>query len=132
MSQDWYADVLDWNVGVKGINFQPVPHTLTQEEKARVVKLINEEVNDELIPAIESSNLLESVDGAVDSIVVILGAMVYMGVDIRPIWDEVHRTNMLKVGGKKRADGKLLKPEGWKPPEVQKLIQQQIQSYNAF
>ncbi len=33
-------------------------------------------------------------------------------------WDEVHRSNMAKVGGPIRGDGKRLKPEGWTPPDV--------------
>jgi predicted HAD superfamily Cof-like phosphohydrolase len=31
---------------------------------------------------------------------------------------EVHRANMAKAGGPKRADGKHMKPEGWTPPDV--------------
>jgi predicted HAD superfamily Cof-like phosphohydrolase len=47
------------------------------------------------------------------------------GVDMDPIWAEVRRTNMAKTGGAKRADGKLLKPEGWEPPRIRECLEEQ-------
>jgi len=49
------------------------------------------------------------------------------GYDIQGAWDEVVKTNMAKVDpatGKvrRREDGKILKPEGWKPPDMSKFI----------
>lgn len=41
-----------------------------------------------------------------------------LGVDLRPFFLEVHRTNMHKLEGPKREDGKQLKPPGWKPPRL--------------
>ncbi len=41
-----------------------------------------------------------------------------LGVDLRPFLMEVHRTNMHKLTGPKREDGKQLKPPGWKPPRI--------------
>lgn len=38
-----------------------------------------------------------------------------------PLWEvfqEIHRSNMRKVGGPIRADGKRLKPEGWVGPDI--------------
>jgi len=88
------------------------------------IKLIREEAK-ELCDAIEAGDLVEAVDGICDLIYVTLGAAVEFGVDIEPIFDEVHRTNMLKEGGGTRADGKTLKPEGWQPPRIAELIDQQ-------
>jgi predicted HAD superfamily Cof-like phosphohydrolase len=44
-------------------------------------------------------------------------------------WKEVIRSNMAKVDPetgfvKKRADGKILKPEGWTPPDLASLIEE--------
>ena len=47
------------------------------------------------------------------------------GIDIRPIWDEVHRTNMAKEGGGSRTDGKIMKPAGWQPPDIAGLLARQ-------
>jgi predicted HAD superfamily Cof-like phosphohydrolase len=49
------------------------------------------------------------------------------GYNVAGAWDEVVRTNMAKVDpvtGKvrRREDGKILKPEGWHPPDMSKFI----------
>jgi hypothetical protein len=38
----------------------------------------------------------------------------------------VQRSNMTKLGGGKNAYGKLMKPPGYTPPQLQPLIQEQI------
>lgn len=86
--------------------------------------LIFEEVN-ELFQAHEDNNLAGVVDGVADLIYVLIGMMVSYGVDMVPIWDATHKANMAKEGGQKRADGKILKPEGWKHPNIKKLLRQQ-------
>jgi predicted HAD superfamily Cof-like phosphohydrolase len=35
---------------------------------------------------------------------------------------EVHRANMHKTDGPRRADGKQLKPEGWRPADVRAVL----------
>jgi len=62
------------------------------------------------------------VDALCDLLVVTFGMAVEMGIDLEPFFDEVHRTNMAKVGGPKRADGKGLKPLGWTPPDIAGLL----------
>lgn len=44
-----------------------------------------------------------------------------LGVDLRPFFNEVHRTNMHKLSGPKREDGKQLKPADWKPPRIKAM-----------
>jgi hypothetical protein len=51
------------------------------------------------------------------------GTAVEFGIDIQPFFDEVHRTNMLKVGGTTREDGKTLKPPGWEPPRIREMLE---------
>lgn len=70
-------------------------------------------------------DIVEAVDGLIDTIVVACGAACEWGIDLQPIWEEVHRTNMAKKGGPTREDGKKLKPEGWEPPDVKGLIEAQ-------
>lgn len=41
-----------------------------------------------------------------------------IGVDLRPFFREVHRSNMHKLRGPVRDDGKQLKPPDWKPPRL--------------
>ena len=53
-----------------------------------------------------------------------------LGIDLRPFFREVHRTNMLKLTGPKREDGKQLKPPGWEPPRIQAMLEE-LQLHDA-
>lgn len=119
--QDWYQDIKDLHREVLGDNHDQHPHIPTEKFKELRISLITEEVNETLM-ALEQDDLVEIADGIADSIVVLLGTAVTYGIDIRPIWDEVHRTNMAKKGGPVREDGKKLKPEGWQPPDIKKIL----------
>ena len=83
--------------------------------------LIREEAG-ETIDAILSEDFVGAIDGLCDIIVVTYGAAVEWGVDLAPFWREVHRSNMAKVGGPTRADGKKLKPPGWTPPDIAGIL----------
>lgn len=85
--------------------------------------LIKEEF-DELTQA---KNQLDELDALIDILVVTIGAIHSMGADAEGAWKEVMRTNFAKIDkdtGKvrKRDDGKVLKPLGWTPPELQPYL----------
>jgi predicted HAD superfamily Cof-like phosphohydrolase len=69
-------------------------------------------------------SLVGTIDGLCDQLATIYGAAVTFGIDLAPFWDEVHRTNMAKLGGPTRQDGKQLKPPGWVPPDIAGLFVQ--------
>ena len=82
--------------------------------------LIREEF-DELC---ESDNIVDDLDALVDILVVTIGAIHSLGANAEGAWNEVMRTNFAKIDpetGKvrKREDGKVLKPEGWTPPDLE-------------
>lgn len=79
--------------------------------------LIAEEAG-ETVAAIRAGDLVEAIDGMCDLLCVVYGTAVEFGIDLAPFWNEVHRSNMAKVGGPKREDGKALKPDGWVPPNI--------------
>ena len=56
-----------------------------------------------------------------DLLYVTYGTILTRGVDA----DEVHRANMCKVSGARRADGKQLKPADWQPADVAGVIARQ-------
>jgi predicted HAD superfamily Cof-like phosphohydrolase len=58
----------------------------------------------------------------VDVIYVILGMAVEMGIDIDRAWDEVHRSNMTKSVGEKRDDGKQLKGDKYRKPNLKRAL----------
>ena len=59
-----------------------------------------------------------------DEIYVLLGSLAAMGVDFWPLWDAVHAANMAKAGGPV-VDGKVKKPEGWQPPDIEGELRKQ-------
>lgn len=84
-------------------------------------ELIREEAA-ETVAAIERGDLVEAIDGMCDVLYVVFGTAVEFGIDLQPFFDEVHRTNMMKVGGATRKDGKILKPDGWQPPRIKEML----------
>lgn len=58
-----------------------------------------------------------------DLLYVTYGALDMLGLDADAVFAEVHRANLSKTSGPKRADGKQLKPAGWQPADVQAVIE---------
>lgn len=86
------------------------------------IKLIDEEA-EEFAEAVRAGDVVEMVDALCDLLYVTYGAAVDLGVDLEPFFAEVHRSNMAKVGGYRREDGKWIKPAGWQPPDVKGLLE---------
>jgi predicted HAD superfamily Cof-like phosphohydrolase len=89
-------------------------------------KLIEEEFK-ELGVAVNNSDKVETLDALIDIVVVTIGALHSMGANVEGAWHEVMSTNFAKIDketGKvrKREDGKVLKPLGWKSPELAQFI----------
>lgn len=90
------------------------------------LKLIREEAT-ELFDAVAQDNEVEIFDALLDLIVVCVGAGMSAGFPMANGWKEVIRSNMAKVDPKtgmvrRRSDGKILKPEGWEPPNLADLL----------
>ena len=90
------------------------------------LSLVDEEVG-ELVEAVAADDKVEQLDALVDILVVTMGAIRAAGWDSEAAWNEVMRTNFAKINpetGKvrKREDGKVLKPEGWKAPELAQFV----------
>lgn len=91
------------------------------------LSLIEEEAK-ELNDAILNNDRIEALDALIDILVVTIGAIHSMGADGEQAWNEVMRTNFAKIDpntGKvtKRKDGKVLKPEGWTPPNLKNCFE---------
>lgn len=63
-------------------------------------------------------DLVQIADGLCDQDYINDGTRHYFGIPRVPILKEVQRANMEKMGGPVRADGKLLKPPGWRAPDI--------------
>jgi predicted HAD superfamily Cof-like phosphohydrolase len=58
-----------------------------------------------------------------DLLYVTYGTFVACGVDADAVFAEVHRANMHKASGPRRADGKVLKPADWQPPKIAGVLE---------
>jgi len=61
-----------------------------------------------------------------DLLYVVYGTAVSYGLDMDPVFREVHRSNLSKVGGYKREDGKWVKPPTYSPADVKPLLARQV------
>ena len=80
----------------------------------------------ETILAIDEENLVKTIDGCLDTLVVTYGTLEAIGFDAEPGFDEVHRANMSKVSPLVvRDDGKILKGPNYSPPNLEPIIERQ-------
>ena len=94
-----------------------------QKQFDMYIDLIEEEFNE----LQEAEDDTETLDALIDILVVTIGAIHSMGADGEGAWREVMATNFAKIDqetGKvrKREDGKVLKPIGWKSPELAQFL----------
>ena len=99
----------------------------SEENYAMYLDLIDEEYI-ELQKALRTHDKVEQLDALVDILVVTVGAIRAAGWDGEAAWQEVMDTNFAKIDsvtGKvnKRADGKVLKPEGWVAPALAQFVE---------
>lgn len=103
----------------------PSPDTflggLPPEAWALRMRLILEELA-ETAKAYSIGSLDEFADGLADLVYVVLGTAVETGIPFDAIWSEVQATNMAKLGGSVDAGGKLMKPPGWKAPDIASIL----------
>jgi predicted HAD superfamily Cof-like phosphohydrolase len=83
-------------------------------------------IEEELEEYASAGNIYSIADAIGDMLYVVYGAAICHGLDMEPIFEEIHRSNMNKLNGPKRADGKQLKPEGWKPPDIYTEVEKQL------
>ena len=87
-------------------------------------RLLREECN-ETCAALVAGDLVETADGLADLVYVALGTAVACGIDLAPIFQEVHRSNMTKTPNDKRADGKITKGPDYSPPDIKGQLAKQ-------
>ena len=121
MSKDWYEDMVEFEKEVMDTEHPETPTIPSNKVKELRKKIIMEEI-EETFNAMEYDDMIEIADGIVDSIVLLIGTAIVYGIDIRPIWDEVHKTNMAKKGGALREDGKKMKPKNWQVPDIKSIL----------
>jgi len=123
--KNYFHDVVLWHLAAgHPVRDKPVVLDPSKEDLASYalgMDLVKEEFK-ELCVADSTTDLREMTDACGDLIWVVCGLMARLGVNLDAAWEEIRRTNWEKLGGPVREDGKLLKPEGWKPPSMEKAI----------
>jgi predicted HAD superfamily Cof-like phosphohydrolase len=109
-----------------GLTCNDYPNAFPIVSKNLRYDLIREEL-EELKVAMGRHMLIEIADAIGDLLYVVYGTAVTYGIDMEEIFAEIHRSNMTKVGGSKRADGKLLKPDTYDPPKIAPILNEQIE-----
>jgi len=95
------------------------------EQVALRLALIQEEVG-ELADAASQGDLIGVADALADIVYVAYGTAHVYGIDLDAVLDEVHASNMTKLGADgrpiRRADGKVLKGPGYRPPDIAAVL----------
>lgn len=96
------------------------------DEPTRVLRerLIQEEF-EELKEAMGQQDLAAIAKELADPLYVVYGTAVSYGIDMGPVFTEVHRSNMSKVGGYKREDGKWVKPPTYSAADIAPILAEQ-------
>lgn len=112
----------------------PEKPTMLEETRAKLrQKLLQEEVTE-----LKKAETMEDVADALGDILYIaLGTIHEYGIADRMImiFDEIHSSNMSKLGPDGnpiyRKDGKVLKPEGWTPPNIKSILNRRYHLFNS-
>lgn len=97
--------------------------TFNEQQYQMYCNLIREEFEE----LCDSKTAVDDLDALIDILVVTVGAIHSLGANAEGAWNEVMRTNFAKIDSttgkvRKREDGKVLKPEGWTPPKLDRYI----------
>lgn len=90
--------------------------------------LIYEELR-ELNEAMLDRDIVEVADAIADLLYVVYGTAVSYGINIEPVFEAVHKSNMDKIWPDGELhyhpNGKVKKPEGWEPPNIKAILKEQ-------
>ena len=98
-----------------------------QEKTTENTILYHNLIREEFTEYVEAPDDVQELDACMDMIWVILGYCYMKGFDVQGAWNEVARSNLCKIDPVtnkviKREDGKVLKPEGWTPPQLNQFV----------
>ena len=125
-NMDWECEKLVEFNDAFGIAYLDKPSIGSEEMAELRIRLLEEEVA-EYAEAVRNNDLVEVLDALGDIAYILAGTILNHGLQdvIDDAFSEIHRSNMDKlVDGKalKRDDGKVIKPDGWKPPNLGQFL----------
>lgn len=98
-----------------------------EAQAALYMKLIQEEIQ-EFQDAVSDKDDVEILDAIFDTIWVMQAYGISRGWNMYSAWDEGAKSNLSKIDQAtgmciRREDGKILKPEGWQPPNFKQFVE---------
>jgi predicted HAD superfamily Cof-like phosphohydrolase len=106
-----------------GVQFRSSPGLVDEATKELRIRLIREELG-EFEKAANDKNLVKIADALADLLYVTYGTGVSYGIDLAPIFREVHESNMSKGDPDVRVvNGKILKAKNYRPPDLQPILE---------
>ncbi|HZY94090.1 MAG TPA: nucleoside triphosphate pyrophosphohydrolase family protein [Candidatus Bathyarchaeia archaeon] len=120
--------VKDWHRKF-GVLINEYPKMIDKETQYLRVSLMREEFQ-EFDEACAVGDIVKVADALGDLLYVVYGSAVSFGIDLEPVFDEIHRSNMSKGDPEviKAPTGKVLRNKNYSPPDLASLILKQIRS----
>ncbi|MCL4264628.1 MAG: hypothetical protein KJ069_15500 [Anaerolineae bacterium] len=134
MPQTNFEKIVEFHAALETTPTAPtIPHpdtlalrrTLIQEEYREVMAAFADAFDSIEREAVTTPTDLASLAHELaDLLYVVYGTFAMLGINADAVYTEIHRANMEKLGGPRRADGKLLKPPGWQPANIRNILQE--------
>jgi predicted HAD superfamily Cof-like phosphohydrolase len=109
-----------------GLPVRQSPTTAVGIEQRSLRRALIEEEVGELADAVDRGDLVAVADALADIVYVAYGTAHVYGIDLDAALDEVHASNMTKLGADgrpvRRADGKVLKGPNYRPPNIANVL----------
>ena len=117
--------VKDWHRRF-GVLVNEKPEMVDKETRYLRVSLMREEFQ-EFEEACSAGDIVKVADALGDLLYVVYGSAVSFGIDLEPVFDEIHRSNMSKGDPEviKAPNGKVLRNKNYSPPDLVSLILKQ-------
>ena len=104
------------------------PDSVLEEGKGELRYKLMKEENEEYLEAVKNKDMVEVADALGDMLDILCGTIIEHGMQglIEDVFDEIHRSNMSKLGDDGcpvyREDGKVMKGPGYFRPDLIKVL----------
>jgi len=106
-----------------GVFIRSSPGLVDERTRGIRIRLIREELG-EFEKSANEGNLVKIADALADLLYVVYGTGNSYGIDLEPIFDEVHASNMTKGDPDLRVlNGKIQKAKNFRPPDLQPILE---------
>lgn len=111
-----------------GLAYNSGPRQLPEDLQNFRIKFLDEELN-EYKEAVIDGNLSKQFDALIDLVYVAIGTAYLQGLPFNKGWEIVHHANMQKRRAERINESTrqsafdVVKPEGWKAPDLTKLLE---------